>query len=80
MPKVQLTAEDRQDIEIYALVSKYRVLREVSAETLAQRLDMSPNTYYRKIKKPHTMTLRQLRTVKTCLRIPTEEWAKVLEV
>lgn len=80
MPRVHLTAEDRQDVQLHALVSKYKLLRGVSSEVLAKKLGMSMPTYYRKIKEGHSLTLRQIKVLQTGLKIPREELLEALEV
>lgn len=80
MPKIHLTQEERQDVQLHALVQKYRTIREVSSETLAKKMGMSMPTYYRKIKEGHSLTMREIRSLQSGLRIPREELLAALEV
>lgn len=73
MGRVYLTENDRLDLQIRALLKKYQVLRGADSRKMAEGMGVTPPTYYKRLEKPTTMSLRELLSIQRRLQIPADE-------
>lgn len=78
MGKVYLTENDRLDVQLRALLKKYQVLRGADSRKMAAGMGVTPPTFYRRLEKPSTMSLKELLSIQRRLQIPAEELVETI--
>lgn len=78
MGKVYLTESDRLDVQLRALLKKYQVLRGADSRKMADGMGVTPPTFYRRLEKPSTMSLKELLNIQRRLQIPAEELVETI--
>lgn len=73
MPRTKLTFVNNFDNQIIGTIEKYRAIKGLRLEDIANRLEISRITIYRKKKNPSAFTLAELKKIYDYLGVPNEE-------
>ena len=67
-----MVARTKND-DLIGTIAKYKAIRHVSDDRLAMAARLAPRTYRNRKQKPESFSLKEIRGIFDCLKVPEEE-------
>lgn len=73
MPRTSISINERYNKKITCVIKSYMYMYDVDVPELATSAKVCKDTMYRRLQKPETFTIDELRRIVRKLRIPKDE-------
>lgn len=77
MPRLKQSPEEKADLLFQGLVAKGQKMLGENYRDICARLDISNQTYYRRLRKPGTLKLEQVRFLAQHYGWTDREWCEI---